>query len=167
MNVKNIVVGGSGQIKEPAHIGDVGHDLVASQGPFFKGTPFGEDVFSDLWFIEYDTNVILAPDEGTYTLVYPRSSISENTNLLLGNSVGVIDNAYRNTVKLRFKYLPQPKDYRFIDGLIYVKIDRSRLYKVGDKIGQAVFMRDLPTLLSTGSLSKTARGEDGFGSTGK
>lgn len=158
----------SQNISEPAHSGDVGHDLIAVGSPYFCGKPMyeGEEYFSVLRYIEYETMVAIAPPEGTYTLVYPRSSISK-TNLVLANSVGVIDNGYRNTIKLRFKYIFQPEDFEIIKGKIYMRVNHDRIYKAGERIGQAVFVQSLDTkLFPTNIRDVTSRGKGGFGSTG-
>jgi len=170
MDIISITVSNNNNINLPAHEGDVGHDLKAASGPIFCGKPIdeGSEMFSLLRYIEYETNVALSPPEGVYTLVYPRSSVSSNTNLLLANSVGVIDTGYRNTIKLRFKYLPQPEDYELIDGKIFIRVNRDRIYKKGDRIGQAVFAKSLPIgiRISDSSAQDTSRGHAGFGSTG-
>jgi dUTP pyrophosphatase len=70
---------------------------------------------------------------------------------MLKNSVGLIDSGYRGEVKFRFS----PDSTR-------------NSYIVGDKIGQIVFLK-IPqiNLEESDSLSKSTRGSDGFGSTGR
>jgi dUTP pyrophosphatase len=69
----------------------------------------------------------------------------------LCNSVGVIDSDYRGEVKLRFRW----------DG-------SSRLYQVGDRIGQLIVV-PYPKIRYTevDTLDNTDRGNGGFGSTGE
>ena len=161
----------SKNILEPAHEGDAGHDLIAYSGPIFSGKPLDED--QNYWrllrYIEYETQVAMAPPPGVYTLVFPRSSITSNTNLTLGNCVAVIDQGYRNTIKLRFRYHPQPEDYELVGDRLYMSVNKERIYQQGDKIGQAVFVKMLPTELELrNALSdQTSRGQGGFGSTGR
>ena len=170
MEKLKIPVSNSNNIRPPAHEGDVGHDLVAAQPPFFCGKPLDEtkEYFSLLRYIEYETFVAAKYAEGTYSLVYPRSSITKDTNLILGNCVGVIDNGYRDSIKVRFRYIPQPEDYELIDGKIFIRVNRERIYKQGDKIAQLVFMKSQPVELIKGSVANdTSRGLGGFGSTGR
>lgn len=47
----------------------------------------------------YETGVIVAPPNGFYFELFPRSSLSK-TGYMLANSVGVIDPEYRGTIKV-------------------------------------------------------------------
>ena len=165
----------------PSHDGDAGYDLVANSSPNIVGK---KDEFSGYWeeisYIEYDTNVFVQPLQEVngepepleniyYSLVYPRSSLSKY-NLILANHVGVIDSGYQNSIKLRFKYIAQPKD--FIIGFanqIFVKIDESKIYHKDDKIGQLIFAKHIhPSQINkVESFEESSRGLGGFGSTGK
>lgn len=122
-------------------------------------------------YIEYDTGIYIDSlkknsDELIYTLVYPRSSIS-NKNLLLCNSVGVIDPNYRNSIKLRFKYIYQPKDLVPLNDFFLINIDLEKIYKIGDKIGQIIFMQTIPTSFEYVPELMPSDRADGFGSTGQ
>lgn len=91
----------------------------------------------------------------TSFLLYPRSSISK-TGLILLNSVGVIDNSYRGKIIAALKYIPG--------------IDQNSTYKVkrGDRLVQLCSPDLTPLNMTiTNHLTKTNRGEGGFGSTGK
>lgn len=132
--------------------GDAGWDLVASTIPHLI-YPKKPKSLKPL-YIEYDTGVVIQPPDGFFTLVFPRSSIS-NYPLVLANSVGVIDTGYRNSIKLRFRYL----------GTGLPKFDS--IYKAGDKIGQLVFMPMMTfSAYQTETLDSSDRGLGGFGSTG-
>jgi dUTP pyrophosphatase len=128
--------------------GDAGWDLVASSDPTVI---YSDDKNKNILYIEYDTGVIIQPPNGFYTLLFPRSSISKY-QLALANSVGVIDYGYRNTIKLRFRFLGK----RFSKN--------SLIYQKGDKIGQLIFM---PMFIfsahQTESLEESDRGLAGFG----
>ena len=102
-----------------------------------------------LLFVEASTGIALEIPEGYVGLVFPRSSIS-NTRHMLRNSVGVIDSGYRGEIKLRFS----------VD-------DSDKKYKIGDKIGQIVFV-EIPqvTLVEASELDSSERATGGFGSTG-
>jgi dUTPase len=101
-------------------------------------------------------------------MVYPRSSISKY-NLALANSVGVIDSGFRNTVKVRFRYIIQPKDIVIKEGNIEgVKIDKEKIYRNGDKIAQIIWcMHNHPFLNFSDVVPPSQRALGGFGSTGR
>ncbi len=160
--------------KRPTFSGDAGYDLIAYSDPVVVGetkTPKSK-LYKSISYIEYDTNVIVAPeDESQYfSLIYPRSSISKY-NLSLANSVGVIDSGFRNTIKLRFRYLWQPEDISCQtsdkNNSLFVKINENKIYKKGDKIGQLIWASHNKLFLEfTQTLPMSDRGYDGFGSTG-
>jgi dUTP pyrophosphatase len=128
--------------------GDTGWDLVASSDPEIV---YSDEKKKNILYIEYDTGVVLQPPNGFYTLLFPRSSISKY-ELSLANSVGVIDAGYRNTIKLRFRFL----------GKKFSK--NSLIYKNGDKIGQLIFMpMFVLSAHQTESLDESERGLAGFG----
>ncbi len=181
-----------------AHATDTGYDLVAASGPQFVGDSVmvsGERLWRRIDYIEYDTGISVKPESMQvtriyeaylppkhieypgYLLVYPRSSLSK-TNLILANSVAVIDHSYRGTIKLRFRYVIQPADLRLIldNGWtspqdaprgFAARIDGDRIYQRGDKIGQAVaaWKEDIHWSVVE-SLDDTVRGAGGFGSSG-
>lgn len=128
--------------------GDAGWDLIASSD---ANVVYSNDNNKNILYIEYDTGIIIQPPNGFYTLLFPRSSISKY-ELSLANSVGVIDSGYRNTIKLRFRFLGK----RFSKN--------SLIYKKGDKIGQLIFMpMFVPLAHQTESLDESERGLSGFG----
>jgi dUTP pyrophosphatase len=85
-------------------------------------------------------------------LVFPRSSI-RNTELILSNSVGVIDAGYRGELQATFNKL---------NGL------DSIAYNVGDRVCQIIIVpHPVIQLKVVDELSESSRGLGGFGSTGK
>ncbi len=183
MNLQ-ILLFSSGSVLPPAHIGDAGCDIIASSDPKIVGTSVCFDGIKDMnfWknidYIEYDTEIKISPPDGYYALVYPRSSISKY-NLLLCNSVGLIDYGYRGNIKLRFKYVFQPDDIRFYgeivdtlspDKKLMISIDQEKIYKKGDKIAQIVLVplvNATPQRVEPNHLFlNTTRSDGGFGSTG-
>jgi dUTP pyrophosphatase len=160
-------------IRRPEFSGDAGYDLISYSDPKIVGvtkTPKSK-LYSSIQYIEYDTNVIVAPESESqyYSLVYPRSSIS-NYNLALANSVGVIDGGYRDTIKVRFRYISQPEDL-VLDGkeekVIFTKVNLDKIYKKGDKIAQLVWMNQNKLFIEfSQSVPLSERGTGGFGSTG-
>lgn len=101
--------------------------------------------------ITIGTDVAMEIPVGYVGYVYPRSSICK-TNLILSNSVGVIDSDYRGEIKFVFRRI----------NLF------SGWYNINDRIGQIVFM-PIPktTLVQVDTLSETVRNTGGYGSTGK
>tara|TARA_B100001093_G_scaffold520215_1_gene613701 strand:- start:6850 stop:7350 length:501 start_codon:yes stop_codon:yes gene_type:complete len=153
--------------KRPANPGDAGYDITAYSEPQIEGKKYKPNLYSEINYIEYDTGVSLSPTENQiFTLLYPRSSISKY-NLSLANGVGVIDSGYINTIKVRFKYYPQPNDLSVIENKVYFKININKIYKKGDKIAQLIFTYHVhPQLNRVNELNNTTRGLAGFGSTG-
>lgn len=104
-------------------------------------------------FVEYGTGVAVNIPKGYVGLLHPRSSIS-NKNLVMANSVGVIDAGYHGEIKVRFKRIHQ---FYMYDG-----------YSLGDKIAQLVVVPlasyEINIVDEFSELSE--RGEGGFGSTG-
>jgi len=102
-------------------------------------------------YIEYDTGVAMAIPLGYVGLLLPRSSVTK-MDLMLKNSVGVIDPDYRGTIRFRY----------------YQTTDSDETYNFGDKVGQIVFVPilTLDGFKIVGDLSETVRGIGGFGSTG-
>lgn len=163
-------------ILPPAKAGDVGFDLIASSDPKIVGQQIqeGSPFYEMIDYIEYDIDLQIEVPEGYYCLVFPRSSLS-NYNLQLCNSVGVIDNGFRGSLKARFNYVLQPnlleRTKYFRDEYVYenfvTEVDYEKIYKKGDKIAQIVFQKYIIPELVQGELSATDRAEGAFGSTGK
>jgi dUTPase len=151
----------------PAKIGDAGFDVIAKSDPVIVGTAAFGPYWSRIDYIEYDTGLILEPEQGYHTLAIPRSSLSK-TNLFLRNSIGLIDNEYRGTVKFRFGYIVHPSEITIESGNLIFEINDEKIYKKGERIGQLLFAKTIsPSELSiVGEFRKTERGEGGFGSTG-
>ena len=118
--------------------GDAGMDVVATR-----------IINERLDSITYGTDIALEIPEGFVGLIFPRSSIRK-TDLILSNSVGVIDSGYRGEIQATFK--------------------RSGVYAyaVGDRGAQIMIIPHPPIEFEeVDELSDTERGDGGFGSTGK
>lgn len=128
-------------------------------------------------YIQYKTNLKLAVQKERefsnfgYTdldydiLVFPRSSVSKY-NLVLANSIGLIDADYRGEVLLRFKYIWQPEDYRSVNYMLEGKPNIDKIYNKGDKICQLKVTKvENIKFELVNELDSTNRGEGGFGST--
>lgn len=124
-----------------AHSSDAGWDLYAHSRSL------------DNKNIVYGTGVAFEVPENYVGLLFPRSS-NAKTDLLLSNSVGVLDSGYRGEVLFKFKIATQKS---IID-----------IYEVGDRIGQLIII-PYPEVefIEVSELSETDRGCGGYGSSGK
>ena len=113
----------------------------------------------------YGTGLAFEIPNGFVGLLFPRSSNTKK-DLILGNSVGVIDSGYRGEVVLKFKAI----DTQYLqDGkLTFLKRDFMKEYNIGDRIGQIVIM-PVPQIEFNvvDDLSTSDRGVGGFGSSDK
>ena len=118
--------------------GDAGMDLTATSRSY-----------DEHGNVVYGTSLAFEIPHGYVGLLFPRSSNTKK-DLILGNSVGVIDSGYRGEVVLKFK----PTAGKFSQ------------YQVGDRIGQIIIM-PYPQIEFNlvDELSTTDRGVGGFGST--
>ena len=118
--------------------GDSGMDLVITD---IKG--------ENKYDITYGFGISMEIPEGFMGLVFPRSSIRK-TDLILSNSVGVIDSGYRGEIQVTFKKTGLNK------------------YEIGDRGAQLIIIPH-PSIefQEVEELTNTERGEGGFGSTGK
>lgn len=121
--------------------GDAGMDLTATS-----------KIDNTTFQCTYGTGISVEIPEGYVGLVFPRSSI-RNTELILSNSVGVIDSGYRGEIQATFIKT---------NGL------ESWDYKIGDRIAQLIII-PYPQIEfeEVEELSQTDRGTGGFGSTNK
>jgi dUTP pyrophosphatase len=120
---------------------DAGLDLVATT--IKENTTFQ---------ITYGLGIALEIPDGFVGLIFPRSSI-RNTELILSNSVGVVDAGYRGELQATFNKS---------NGL------DSIAYKVGDRVCQLIIIpHPIIELEEVSELTNTERGDGGFGSTGK
>jgi dUTP pyrophosphatase len=143
-----------------------GYDIVAASDPKIVGEKLDEGNWSNVDYIEYETNLFIAPSARTFhTLIHPRSSISKY-HLVLANSIGLVDNDYRGMIICRFKYIWQPEDFSLIsDGRLIGSVNVNKLYKKGDKIGQLVVEQTVGVEWEfVNELTETQRGSGGFGS---
>ena len=98
----------------------------------------------------YNTGLAIEIPNGHVGLLYPRSSVSK-TDMLMRNSVGVIDSGYRGPLIVKFKE----------DGNSVFN------YKIGDRVCQLMIIPyPVVDFVEVEQLSETSRGSGGFGSTG-
>lgn len=169
------VVDPNNNISQPAIKGDVGYDVIAASDPKIVGVKdeFSRGGYRSIDYIEYDLNIKAdgfqppeSSNEDVFTLIFPRSSISKY-NLVLANSIGLIDSGFRSTFKVRFKYIFQPEDLNQNDlGGLYCVINFNKIYNKGDKICQLVFQKHFHPLIKYATeLEQSQRDQGGFGST--
>ena len=158
---------------------DAGYDVIATSGPKIVGDVYSGTSYKRIDYIEYETNLYTHPAteaidscQSSYSIynchtdLRPRSSISKY-NIVLANSVGLIDRGYRNQILVRFKYIWQPEDYSIIDDLILGTPNLSKLYNMGDKICQLLPMETHDIEFHPVDILDNNDRGGGFGSTGK
>lgn len=131
--------------------GDAGMDLTAVSKSF-----------DDDGNIVYGTGLAFEIPKGYVGLLFPRSSNAKK-DLLLSNSVGVIDSGYRGEVLFKFK----PSNVIEKPDLAYIPESIAK-YEIGERIGQIIIMpyQDVE-FIEVKELSDSERGDGGYGSTGK
>jgi dUTPase len=164
---------------------DAAYDIVATTPPMIVGDKVerpmdGMPMWKRVAYIEYGTNLYIAPvaEKATWkdigidyhTQLFPRSSISRY-NLVLANSVGTVDNGYRNQIMCRFKYIFQPEDYLVVPEMgitkIYGLVNPDHLYNAGEKIVQIKACANVHIeFIEVDNLEESQRGLGGFGSSG-
>ena len=98
----------------------------------------------------YHTDIAIEIPEGYVGLLFQRSSVA-NKSITMCNAVGVIDSGYRGEVMGKFRSTTDVV---------------PAIYKPGDKFAQLVIVPYITCdLEEVTELSKTDRGEGGFGST--
>ena len=122
------------------HLGDAGYDLTAVSFETIGGK------------IKYNLGISVEIPFGYVGLIFPRSSICKY-DLVLTNSVGVIDSGYTGEISAVFA-LTKAKD--------------PKIYQLGDRVAQLVIVPILNArFIQVDELSKSERGDKGYGSTGE
>ncbi len=126
-----------------AHDGDAGLDLYACE-PAHVGP-------GERWSI--GTGVAVEIPAGHAGLVLPRSGLAREHGISLVNSPGLIDSGYRGEVRV-----------------LLLNTDPAEIFRVepGDRIAQLLVVAVAPAEpVEVAELSDSARGEGGFGSSGR
>lgn len=123
-------------------------------------------------YIEYGTGLAFEVPEGYVMLIFPRSSVSKY-DLILANSVGILDSDYRGELKLRFN-----RNYRIVSDNYEGTCDNvstttsntyalaEKQYEIGERVGQIMILPyPMVCFEEVDELSETNRGVGGFGST--
>jgi dUTP pyrophosphatase len=126
-----------------AHDDDAGYDLAAAEpARLHPGTR-----------ASVGTGIAVAISPGSAGLVLPRSGLAARHGIALVNAPGLIDSGYRGEVRV-----------------LLLNTDRQQVFDVavGDRIAQLVIVRlESVELAEAPSLEVSARGSEGFGSTGR
>lgn len=164
MQVKTKIIDKSIQMQplQYAKDGDAGIDLVATS-----------KTYDEHGNVVYGTNRVFEIPKGYVGLLFPRSSNSKQ-DLLLSNSVGVVDSGYRGEVMMKYKCNLITATLWSLTKMVFKKNPimnfhafNRRSYNVGDRIGQLIII-PYPQIEfeEVEELSETERGEGGYGSTG-
>lgn len=125
-----------------AHPGDAGLDLRAAAAGVLQ--PFERALVP--------CGIALAIPDGYAGLVIPRSGLAAKHGVSIVNAPGLIDSGYRGEVKVSLVNLDSHETFR---------------YEKGDRIAQLMIIAAPPiTLHNISMLPESARGSEGFGSSG-
>jgi dUTP pyrophosphatase len=126
-----------------AHEGDAGLDLYACEAAHLGP--------GERWSV--GTGIAVEIPEGHAGLVLPRSGLAREHGISLVNSPGLIDSGYRGEVRV-----------------LLLNTDPAVVFRVepGDRIAQLLITPvALPAPVEAEALAESARGEGGFGSSGR
>ena len=143
MKLRYRLLSGAAQPPERAHGDDAGYDLRAAEPASLHP---GERA-------SVGTGVALEILDGWAGLVLPRSGLAARHGIALVNAPGLIDPGYRGEVRV-----------------LLLNTDPSDAFEIapGDRIAQLLLVRfEAPELEEAEALETSARGEGGFGSTGR
>ena len=133
----------SAQRPSRAHEGDAGLDLYACEAAHIGP--------GERWSI--GTGVGVEIPEGHAGLVLPRSGLARDHGIALVNAPGLIDSGYRGELRV-----------------LLLNTDPAETFRVepGDRIAQLVLTPVVTAdVVETRGLTESARGEGGFGSSGR
>lgn len=126
-----------------AHEGDAGLDLYACEAAHIGP--------GERWSV--GTGVAVEIPDGHAGLVLPRSGLAKKHGIALVNAPGLIDSGYRGELRV-----------------LLLNTDPAETFKVepGDRIAQLMIVPiALAEPVETETLAETARGDGGFGSSGR
>jgi dUTP pyrophosphatase len=126
-----------------AHEGDAGLDLYACEAAHLGP--------GERWSV--GTGIAVEVPEGHAGLVLPRSGLAREHGISLVNSPGLIDSGYRGEVSV-----------------LLLNTDPAEVFRIepGDRIAQLVIVPIAPVEpIEAEVLAESARGEGGFGSSGR
>ena len=130
-------------IPSRAHEGDAGLDLYAAENALLEP---GERA-------SVGTGIAVEIPEGHAGLVLPRSGLAREHGIALVNSPGLIDSGYRGEIRV-----------------LLLNTDPAEIFRVapGDRIAQLLITPiAAPEPVEAEALAESARGDGGFGSSGR
>ncbi len=126
-----------------AHEGDAGLDLYACEGAHLGP--------GERWSI--GTGIAVEVPDGHAGLVLPRSGLAREHGIALVNAPGLIDSGYRGEVRVLLLNTDPAETFRI---------------EIGDRIAQLVISPvALAEPVEAEALGESARGDGGFGSSGR
>jgi dUTP pyrophosphatase len=135
---------------------DAGYDIVA----------LDDGIADSQGYIQYRTGLSVAAEKGYHIEIFPRSSISKY-DLILANSIGLVDNGYRGEILIRFKSVMCIRHSSEFDQNYATCPYAFNKYRKGDKIAQLVIRKTEDAEFEfVDNLDATERNTGGFGSTG-
>ena len=139
-----------------AHATDAGYDLYA------HSKSYDED-----GNVVYGSGVAMEIPKGYVGLVFPRSSNAKK-DIILSNSVGVIDSGFRGEISFKFKASIRASHNEMLNEEVCAFVNKPTTYNVGERIGQIIIM-PYPEIefVEVDELSDSERGVGGYGSSGK
>jgi dUTP pyrophosphatase len=137
-----------------AHSYDAGIDCVAVSREFIDRNGNPTEFINQAKQVKYGLGFAAEVPEGFVLLLFPRSSVCK-TDLVLSNSVGVIDSGYQGEISAVYNI----KDT--------INIDVNRIYDIGDRCCQLVLVPIATPSVYWGEFEEeSTRGTGGYGSTG-
>jgi dUTP pyrophosphatase len=131
------------QLPQRAHEGDAGLDLFACEAAHLGP--------GERWSL--GTGIAIEVPDGHAGLVLPRSGLAREHGIALVNSPGLIDAGYRGEVRVLLLNTDPAETFRI---------------EVGDRIAQLVIAPvGTVEVVAADALTETARGDGGFGSSGR
>lgn len=119
------------------------------------------------------TNLSIELPEGTMLLVVSRSGFATKNQVIMPNSIGIIDEDYRGAVGITAMWTPRPEDvyrvrFKKEESSLFASLETDRLLSIpaGTRLAQAVLVEYRVQDWEESSLSLTKRGSGGFGHTG-
>lgn len=142
MNVEILLVAEPGFEPSYAQPGDAGADLRSTEDVLIPAR--GR--------VLVGTGVKVAMPDGYVGLVHPRSGLAAKHGITVLNTPGTVDAGYRGEIKVT----------------LFNSSDSDFQVQRGDRIAQLVFQKvERARFVPVTVLPETARGDSGFGSTGK
>jgi len=143
MELRFALLSDEARLPARAHDGDAGLDLHASESAHIGP--------GERWSV--GTGVAVEIPDGHAGLVLPRSGLAQKHGIALVNAPGLIDSGYRGEIRV-----------------LLLNTDPAEIFRVevGDRIAQ-LLVTPIATLepVEAVELAESARGEGGFGSSGR